>query len=351
VKIQKLISVTSIFCGLLFSVYGQQDKCYSTIRSYNKYINLAELAITDSAYKKAGCFYDTAFVIRANPFAKDLYNAAVCNALLNEYSKCNAKLLTLLEKGLDTSVVADNIAFRAFLNSKEGRKILKEPVVPAYNTHLRHIYDSLQIADQYFRNKKPREYMKFYGDTVCAIDASNVKYMNKLILTYGWPSEDLIGIMNLNQQPFDIIITHQGYGAPCRIYDYNRDIRNAYENGQVSVQRAAYLILRTCEKDDLGLSACGIVTVVYDSTEKFKGENLDEFLHKTGFYSLSDQNMKKINASRSEFGLEPIADLRRKLLFNLKDMRFHFSSYGGNSMYDVTTKAEYDNQIKNIVSY
>lgn len=350
-KTQKLISLTSVFFSLLFSVYGQQGKNYSTIRSYNKYINLAEIAITDSIYKKAGCFYDTAFEIRANPFAKDLYNAAVCNALLNEYSKCKAKLVSLFQKGLDTTHITENSAFKTFLNSTEGYKILKELVIPAYNTRLRHIYDSLQIADQYYRNKKPREYMKFYGDTVCAINASNVKYMNELILTFGWPSEDLIGIMNLNQQPFDILITHQGYGVPCRVYDYTQDIRNAYANGWISVQSAAYLIMRTSEKDDLGLSACGIVTVVYDSNEKFKGEYLDEFIHKTGFYSLSDQDIKKINANRSEFGLEPIADLRRKLLFNLKDMRFHFTSYGGNSMYDVTTKAEYDNQIKNTVAY
>jgi hypothetical protein len=194
--------------------------------------------------------------------------------------------------------------------------------------------------------------MKFYGDTVCAIDASNVKYMNKLILKYGWPTEDLIGIMNLDQQPYDLIIIHQGNGAPCRIYDYTEDIRNTYEKGQISVQRAAYLIFRTSTGyDDLGEMSSGIVTVVYDSAGKFSNKNLDSFIYKTGFFHISDKSMKEINDKRFEFGLESITEMQRKLLFNKKDNRFHFSSYGGNSIFTVESKSEYEDRIKNLVSY
>ena len=188
-------------------------------------------------------------------------------------------------------------------------------------------------------------YMDKYGDTICKIDALNVKFMNELIEKYGWPDEDLIGISDLNSQPFDMIVIHQGNGAQCRIYDYTEDIRNAYENSQIEVHRAAYLIMRSSLSDDFGLMKSGLVTIVFDSIGNFTKDKIDSFEHKSGFYPISIISKKIIDKNRNEFGLESIDELQRKLLFMQSDKRFNISSFGSNSIFALESRSDYENQI------
>lgn len=303
-----------IFAVLLANICHSQDSLIKNdIRAYNLYINKAELVIVDSAINSAVKYYDTAFTKIRSPFAADLYNSSICDAFQSNFEKCSKKIIELLRKGMDIKEVTGNKAFEAFLKSSFGDKIRSMQIIPSYNQELRHIYDSLQAIDQYFRKLAKGSYMNEFGDTVTKIDKSNVNIMNALIKDYGWPTEDLIGIEDLYTQPYEIIIIHQNTGGPTRCYDYIQDLSKAYWDGNIEPKKAAILIMRSCGQDTLGMSVGGITTYIYDSLGTYNSNSkLDNYIHKRGFYGFSDEIMSKINKARKSFGIESLDDYRKK---------------------------------------
>jgi hypothetical protein len=344
----KSIAILGIL-GIYHSVSGQENQRNCNIRQYAHYVNLAELAITDSAYQNAIAYYDSASQFIGSPFAKDRYNKTVCHALTGEFNECRSGLLYLFGKGLDRQMVMDNPAFQGFLTSETGKGLPDLKVELTYNTRLRSVYDSLFAADQLFRRKRPHDYMKHFGDTVNKIDASNVKMMNNLIAEYGWPTEDLIGVNDLGNLKYEFIVIHQSY--TFQIYNYTEDILKALEKGLIDINNAAYLISRSNNTNDFKCMDAGIITVVYDPEGTYKQEDLMLYRHKTGFEYMSEEYKLKIEQNRKEFGLEPIDEFRRKIIFSENDKRFHFQYHGGRSGFAYPGIEDYEYAVKNIVEF
>jgi hypothetical protein len=345
----KSIAILGIL-GIYHSVSGQENQGNCNIRQYAHYVNLAELAITDSAYQNAIVYYDSASQFIGSPFAKDRYNKAVCYALTGQFNECRSGLLYLFGKGLDRQMVKDNPAFIEFLASETGKDFPDLKVELTYNTMLRSVYDSLHTADQYFRRKHPKNYHDFDHDTITKIDASNVKMMNELINEYGWPTEDLIGIENPGFQQYEIIIIHQ-HNLKYKIYNYAEDLKKAYENCMIDASKAAYLIMESTGQDNLRAMDAGLVMYVFDPEDTYKSEDLKLYRHKTGFFRLQDDKKEEINQKRRTFGLEPIDDLRRKVMFSERDKRFYFNFYGGKSGFTTASLEDYEYAVKNIVEF
>ncbi len=340
--------------GFLFiynSSSGQVKTSNCDFRQYAHYTNLAELAITDSTYEKAIAYYDSASQFICSPFAKDRYNKTVCYALTGQFFECRSGLLYLFGKGLDRQKIRDNPAFTEFLVSETGKDLPDLKVELTYNTLLRSVYDSLHDADQYFRLKHPKDYHAYDHDTITKIDASNVKMMNELIDEYGWPTEDLIGIDNLfGFQQYEIIIIHQ-HNYKYQIYNYAEDVKKAYENCRIDVSKAAYLIVESTGQDKMRAMDAGLVTYVFDPEGTYKTEDLKLYRHKTGFFRMQDDKKEEINQKRRTFGLEPIDDLRRKVMFSERDKRFCFNFKGGKTGFTTANIEDYEYAVKNIVEF
>lgn len=335
--------------GIYTSVSGQnQGSC--NIRQYAHYVNLAELAITDSTYQKAIAYYDSASQFIDSPFAKDRYNKTVCYALTGKYDECRSGLLYLFGKGLDQQMIRDNAAFSKFLSTEEGKEIMEQNIELTYNKYLRRIYDSIFEADQYFRRKNPKNYHDFDHDTITKIDASNVKMMNGLIAEYGWPTEDLIGINDLGYLKYEFIVIHQSH--TFLIYNYSEDILEALDKGLIDMNTAAYLISRSNSSNDFGLMEIGYVLQIFDPEGTYlMGEDLNKYQHKAGFFKLSDETRLKYDFKRKEFGLESIENFRRKIIFSDKDKRFYYKYYGGKSGFTTASIEDYEYAVKNMVDF
>lgn len=338
------------FLSVFNSLSGQVKTGNCDFRQYAHYINLAELSITDSAYQKAIACYDSASQFIDSHFAKDRYNKTVCYALTGENDKCRSGLLYLFGKGLNRQIIRDNPAFSKFLSTEEGKEIMEQNIELTYNKYLRRIYDSIFEADQFFRRKHPKDYHDFDHDTITKIDASNVKMMNELIVEYGWPTEDLIGIEDLGFQQYEIIIIHQ-HNSKYKIYNYADDLKEAYKDCRIDVSKAAYLIMESTGRDDMMAMDAGLVTYVFDPEGTYKHEDLKQYRHKTGFFRLQDDKKEEINQKRRTFGLEPIDDLRRKVMFSERDKRFCFNFNGGETGFTTASIEDYEYAVKNIVEF
>lgn len=317
-----IIILSECLCG----IKAQEAKKECNIRLYNYYTNLAELQILDSTYQKALIYYDSAFYYGKSPFYRDRYNYLVCNALVGNYEKCRLGIIYLLEKGIDRNVLINNPALTSFFLSNFGKDIPKLDVRLTYDTSLRLKYDSLIIADQCFRKLKPHHYREYYSDTIDKIDSSNVEFMKELIRDYGWPTIDNIGIPERNYFQYQLIIMHQGGDSDYQYYNFAQDILCAYENCLIEPDRAKFLI--SWSNNSTTNPAC-LFTAVYDSLDLFKKDSLFSFCYKTGFLNLTSDEISNIEKERKLYALETITDLKRKVLYGLKDKRFDLEYTGG----------------------
>lgn len=346
-RIYQVNTLLLILCSL--SSIGQPQTHNCSIIEYTRLINNAEMAIIDSSYQLAISYYDSASQNIDTPFAKDRYNGAVCLALQGNFERCQTSLLYLLGKGLEWNLIKNNPAFIKFIKSEYGKRLLEINIEPTYNTAMRRVYDSIYEADQYFRKLHPRNYHDYFNDTVRKIDATNVKCMNDLIIKFGWPTEDLIGINTPGVQQYETIIIHQS-NLKYQIYNYSSDILFFYRMCLIEPNKAQYLISRSDNTNICSVMDAGLVTIVYDSLNIFNDEDLTPFLYKTGFYKISNEIKMNIDQERRLFGLEPIDDFRRKALFGQKDKRFLFPGYGGQSTFTFRKKNDFEKNRKLIIS-
>jgi hypothetical protein len=348
------MKTSSIVILLLMMIYvktnGQLNVRKCNIREYSNYINHAEIAIVDNAYEKAIQYFDSAFQKIEIPFAKDKYNATVCYALTGNFEQCKSEIIYLLGKGLDKKMISDNEAFNCFLLSEIGEGILDLEIEPTYNVKLRDLYDSIVSADQFFRRLDHMNAFKLYSDTICKIDSSNVTFMNELINKYGWPTEDLIGIEELNGQQYEIVLIHQR-NSKYQLYDYTEDVKRAYENCFISADKAQYLLARINGSDECKILDSGFVTIVYDSLGTFRVDSLPFFKHEKGFIRFSENKTKDVDMKRKVAGIETLEEFRRKLMYSLKDKRFIFHYYGGKSIWTYPVKADYDFNSNILITY
>jgi hypothetical protein len=92
---------TTLFLFLLSSAIAQ--KPYSEV--YYPSINLAEEAIIKSDYSLAHKHYSSAFSNVKNALARDLFNAAACKILLNDFDGAKPYLLKLAARGVPTRLL------------------------------------------------------------------------------------------------------------------------------------------------------------------------------------------------------------------------------------------------------
>jgi hypothetical protein len=323
---------------------------------YYAYTNKAELFILHTYYEKALLYYDSAFVEKKVPFAKDRYNAAVCAALLKNNERCYSELKFVLDKGYKISNIQNQELFARFFETNYGKKIIEyDHTSPKpYNSFVRHTIDSLLDADQFFRIKEGS--YAVYMDTIRRIDRSNVKVLNELIAKYGFPSEELIGVPDSSFIPisYRILMIHQQNGSPNRVYDYTDVLKKALQEGTIENHLAAELIGK-CSGNDLpyGMDVCGVTKCVLGSTSseaKIFGDpisNRDSV--KWGCVILSQEMETKMNKNRKTIGLEDIKDSRAKAVFELKDKRFVFAIPTAYTIYSFDNKKEYEDAVKRMI--
>ena len=182
--------------------------------SYNYFSSTAELKITQDSFGKALNLYKEAFTLVRKPLKRDLYNAAVCSAILKDTDFCYFTTKQLLLKGLRCKDFQRNKIFKVF------RKSLKWKLLLIQEDSFRSIYERglnkvviKEIADMDRRDQEVRWHYprlrKIQKDTLRIIDSINCNKFLKICSLSGFPSEELIGYQNI--ELYKISLHHFSY--------------------------------------------------------------------------------------------------------------------------------------------
>lgn len=291
---------------------------------YNKHyysvINQAELLLISEQHDKALAQYYAAFKNVPTPFARDIFNAAVCATLTGDYESAFKLLDQLIVKGTDITFIKSMEVFSALVNDSRweifvnnyprNRKIYLQTI----NVPLRKELEWMAALDQHFRLKDNG--MAVYQDTIAQIDKNNIDRFNGIIEKFGFPGEDLIGVENpASAPPYHTILNHlchkASMGMGKGIAEINFPLQEFVKFGKLSPYRFANFI------DQQGKP-------VYGNTVFYRLDNSPELR----VLVLGEKGLKKINKNRASVGLESLEDYQKKVLFALKDSRFIFNFNG-----------------------
>jgi hypothetical protein len=113
------------FCLALICLFGTITQLFAQenfLETYHPNRNQAEMAIISGDYQEAANFYAIAFKSVSNPLAKDIFNAMVCNLLIENYQISRSLLIKLAEKGISE----DRISTKAIFELEKYDKFWKD---------------------------------------------------------------------------------------------------------------------------------------------------------------------------------------------------------------------------------
>ncbi|QHT71140.1 hypothetical protein GXP67_33055 [Rhodocytophaga rosea] len=289
---------------LLFQVAILQAQEVNFVEDYYPFIRKAEIAITQLSFGEASNYYKQAFKAVEQPFAIDYYNAALCAIQNKNYREATRYSGLLIDKGMDSRFF-NRQAFSSIKKEKVWKKLMqtypkrRKAYLSRINISLRNEILSLNEKDQHFR-RMPGSY-GVHGDTIFGIDMANVKRIREIISQYGYPDENLVGLVDNNfhsSLPSIIILHHyqQGY------YDLSATLLEQVKMGKLSPREFVQYeeqLLQHKYKSNLFTKLDTTIVVEH----KFKIADL----------TTSDQ-------VRKDVGLETIEEWRRKILFEMNNV-------------------------------
>ncbi len=290
-------------------------------KNYYPLVHQAEMHIVENRHSLALGAYSRAFSLVPSPFARDMYNAAVCATLCNEQQQALRLLEGLLLKGASFSFLKGQQIFAAVVQLPEW-EMLEQKNTLVHEQYLKQILlpvrkelEWMNAREQYFLLKAGYE---TYRDTLRSIHGQNVARFRQIWKEYGFPSERLVGIEEPDRFPVYHFLLSQhcqraSVGETDGIADFP-GLKEEVKYGNLPPHLfASYVDLQ-------GRNRYGTRTLFRLDGEKA----LRTFV-------LPADAARKTDRRRQQTGLETLADYHKKVLFALQDHRFLFP-YSGSIM-------------------
>lgn len=207
--------------------------------NYDSAVNKAELMIIDNRIDQALNLYNYAFKTNVKPFARDIYNAAVCAIKVGKTNLAFRYGRTLCSKGVGRPFFEKRAIFKPLHKYKQWRPLLEFAQseynrIQANNIGLKNFIDSLVEKDQLVNSNwrssamalDKRQIMDLTYDTIS-------KHLNNLFDSIGFLNEDRIGVGLEHDTviaiglPFDVIIVHNYQAREVGDTLFNKILRKA----------------------------------------------------------------------------------------------------------------------------
>lgn len=205
-----------------------------SLANYYYYINQAELMISENNLVGADNKYQQAREFKLNWFGRDYYNFALLKLKLDQPKEVFFVLTALCEKGFNPNLLLEKESFKKHFETRRGKRQLEDlnKVEPTYNVKLRDRYDSLFVVDSLANERYDHD--RFIYE-VGQIDSSTIAFFMQLIDTYGFPSEELIGINGwFKQDPvFSIMSHHSWHNQIEERVNFSELIKKSAEEGKI----------------------------------------------------------------------------------------------------------------------
>jgi hypothetical protein len=201
--------ILHLFSFLLFVGVGIAKTNDSKATQYGKLIYEAETLITEEKYQEAVTTYDKAYRVNNYMFAIDIENSLIANIQIKDWEKAAFWSEKLMLKGVEKNFFDSN-RFVEFRKTSAWNKLLsryndiRTEFKKGYNQVL--VDELTALLEEYNSENEQPEI-----NTVEVLDSITDRFI-KLIQTYGFPSEEKIGVyvydhFNLSEVPaigFDI---------------------------------------------------------------------------------------------------------------------------------------------------
>lgn len=241
--------ITAIF-GLFFfvSTFGQD------IDKYFRLIEEARNLYENKDYFNSGVKYSEAFIcVREKAQLDDRYNAACSWALAGELDSSFVELLFISDKSnfknLEQIITDDDLKdlhhdarWEKLINRIKSNKEISEKL---HDKNLIAVLDTIYYDDQHYReqlNVIEKKYgwdsqeIKEQWDTISFKDSINTIKVTKMIDTYGWLGEDIVG--ERGNKTIFLTIQHADIFTQVK---YLPDLREAVKDGKAIPKQLAYL--------------------------------------------------------------------------------------------------------------
>ena len=317
---------------IIFFSYTSYAQLQSNIRSYYAYVNNAESLVLKSDFKKAIISYDEAFRYKKDVFLKDIYNQAVCYAILNKKHKCIKNLKTLLNYGYPLDSLLSNEKFKKTIaNYNFNERIL-------YDSTYKKIMDSLFTRDQFYRKIDRLK----YKDSIRITDSTNVIKLLELIKQKGFPTERKTGVyQEFDYSPLSLIIVHNHITG----YNFSNIIMNAINSGELDNRIGAELLNLSLAngKDLYGSMSGGLIKF-----ELCKGKDI---IKETpfGIVKIKPELIEEKNKNRLLIGLDDLETNQKKILYNDKNKYFLFTKYRDKKRWCIENEDDYNKSKEKLI--
>jgi hypothetical protein len=140
-----------IILFLLLTSEAFAQKPYSEV--YYPFIDKAEAAIVNGDYKEAGTFYQSAFSGVKHALARDVFNAAACRIVLNDFDSAKPYLLKLAAKGIPPELLQnEEIILRVF----DKWEVFKPIYLQIYDNYLPSLSNEVSEALNELKSASPK---------------------------------------------------------------------------------------------------------------------------------------------------------------------------------------------------
>lgn len=265
--------------------------------NYNIHINKAELEITRENITLACKLYSKAKNLHYM-FNSDLWNYAVCSAIIKDTNTTLSLVNEILKRNVDKDNILKEQVFY-FLEKDIQNLDIKKVNFLIYRNRI----DSLFKEDQKYRVYDSC-YIK-YNKEIKKIDSSNVACVKNMFNQFGgYIPESEIGFgESYFNEPLDIIIRHQAFGNKSTIYNFSSNINTAIEKGVIDFRRAIFLKSIVSGKAEYGQSV-NLIKIVYSNGEMIskKGKELanNSNVRVMGYPKINKQQADLINYNRKK---------------------------------------------------
>jgi hypothetical protein len=273
--------------------------------SYHKLIYYAEGKILEEKYSDALNIYDSAFVIYEKNFSKDIYNAAICAAIIDDKIKSKRYLFELSNYGIRYIHIIHIGIFRKALKNSffsfylDYRKNRKKEINNFSFSNRKHFLDSLEILDREFRIKKGS--YKIFSDTIKKIDSINIRLLKNYLLKNEFPNEKQYKIQYPNELYNPWVILRHYYTHKIKDDTLSNILYSNVINGNLHIN-TYYSFLDQKQKKN--------ITQELGNTLIFK---YNDILYEIDY---SKKLIDQINQNRLNVGLDSYFDYRKKLLYD-----------------------------------
>lgn len=237
---------TTMFCLVFLWMLSSPEMFSQNYIPYHQKIIQAEDSITMEDYEFALNMYWDAFSSVNRSFTKDLYNAAICAAILNDTTRMFSLMEQCLKQGVCFNKFETNTAaFSHYFLSEQWKNIKKDSeyyekiYLGQINKRYKELLDSLNVMDQIVRSEK--EYCilhrpqskkaKAQRNKIRHVDSINFEIIKQCLVRYGYPSERNMGIGSSLGYFGHVCVWHITDSSFLNIQEI------AFLNGEISVER------------------------------------------------------------------------------------------------------------------